>query len=55
MDEGLAGEHEEDGLEGVLGVVAVSQELPADVQNHRPVTCDQRGEGRLPGRVASRR
>ena len=49
--EGLAGEHEEDGLEGVLGVVLVTQELSADAQDHRPVARHQRGEGVL-GRVA---
>ena len=37
----LPGQHEEDGLEGVLGVVAVAQELAADVQDHGPVPPDK--------------
>ena len=41
----LAGQHEEDGLEGVFGVVAVAQDLPADTQHHRPVPRYQSGEG----------
>ena len=49
---GLAGQHEEDGLEGVLGMVPVAQELPADVQDHRPVPRHQRGEGGLAGGIA---
>jgi hypothetical protein len=36
---GLVGEHEEDGLERVPGMVPVSQELSADVEDHRPVPC----------------
>ena len=38
--ERLAGEHQEDGLEGVLGMVSVTQQLPADVQDHRPIPRD---------------
>ena len=44
-----AGQHEEDGLEGVLGMMAVAQELLADAQHHRPVASHQGGEGRLGG------
>ena len=51
--QGLAGQHEEDGLEGVLGVVVVAQELSADAQHHRPVPRHERGERRIPGRVAA--
>ena len=51
--EGLAGEDEEDGLEGVLGVVPVAQELSADAQDHRPVARHERGEGGIPGRIAA--
>ena len=48
---GLAGQHEEDGLEGVLGVLVVAQELPADAQHHRPVAGHQGGERGLAGLV----
>ena len=50
---GLAGEHEEDGLEGVLGMVPVTQELSADVEDHRPVPRHQRDERRIPSRIAA--
>ncbi len=50
---GLSGQDEEDGLEGVLGVMVIAQELPADAQDHRPVSGDDRGEGGLVGRLAS--
>ena len=49
---GLAGQDEEDGLEGVLGMLHVAQELPADAQHHRPVPADQRREGGLAGRAS---
>ncbi len=44
---GLPGQDEEGSLESVLGKVVVAQELPADVQDHRPVAGHQRGEGVL--------
>ena len=44
---GLAGQDEEDGLEGVLGLVLVAERGAADAPDHRPVPLDQRGEGRL--------
>ncbi len=44
---GLAGQDEEGGLEGVLGEVAVGEELPAEAQDHRAVPGHQRGEGGL--------
>ena len=44
---GLAGQDEEDGLEGVLGLVLVAEGGAADPPDHRPVPLDQRGEGRL--------
>ncbi len=47
----LLGQHEEDGLEGVLGMLVVAQELPADAQHHRPVAGHDRGEGGLIGRL----
>ncbi len=34
---GLAGQDQERGLEGVLGVVSVMEDLAADAQHHRPV------------------
>ena len=43
----LAHQNQERGLEGVVGVVRVAQELPADAQDHRPVAVHQRGEGGL--------
>ena len=36
-----AQEHQERGLEGVLGVVRIVEHLPANVQDHGPVTLDQ--------------
>ena len=44
---GLAHQDQEGGLEGVVGVVRVAQELPADAQDHGPVSFDQDGEGGL--------
>jgi hypothetical protein len=44
---GLAGQDEEGGLEGVLGVV-VAEQAAADAPDHRPVPFDKCGEG---GRV----
>ena len=49
----LAGQDEEDGLEGVLGMVMVAQELSADAQNHRPVPRHQRSEGGFAGGIAA--
>ena len=43
----LPRQHEEGGLEGVLGEVAVGEDLPADAQHHRAMTRDQGGEGGL--------
>jgi hypothetical protein len=45
-------ENQERRLGGVLGVVLVTQNLPANAQNHRRVTIDQGRKGRL-GRVVS--
>ncbi len=47
---GLSCQDEEDGLEGVLGVMAVAQELPADAQDHRPVPRHQGGESGIVAR-----
>ena len=44
---GLAGQDEEDGLRGVLGVVAVAEDPAAGAQDHRRVTLDQDAEGGL--------
>ena len=43
----LAGQDEEDGLKGVLGVVPVAQDLATDAQDHRPVHRDQGRESHL--------
>jgi hypothetical protein len=43
---GLAGEHQEGGLEGVLRVVGVAEQPPTDAEHHRPVAGDQLGERR---------
>src|SRR5262249_39079179 len=43
----LACQNQEDGLEGILGIVHVTQDLPADVQNHRPVPAHKRSKCRL--------
>ena len=48
----LASQDEEDGLEGVLGVVVI-QELAADVHDHGPVSRHQGGEGGFAGGVAA--
>jgi hypothetical protein len=42
-----AGEDEEGGLEGVLGVLLVAEQAPADTQGHGPVTAYQGRERRL--------
>src|SRR5262249_49717184 len=42
---GLAGEQEEGGLEGVLGLVGVAQQSPAHAQHQRAVPEDQGGKG----------
>ncbi len=48
---GPAGQDEEHGLEGVFGEMAVAQELPADVQDHRAMSRHQRGESGLAGGI----
>jgi hypothetical protein len=45
-------QHQERGLQGVLGVVRVAEDLPADAQDHRPVPLHQGREGRLVGVVS---
>jgi hypothetical protein len=45
-------QNEEDRLKGVLGSVAVAHYLAADMQDHRPVTPDERREGELGPLVA---
>ena len=49
-----AGQDEEDGLEGVLRVVIVMKDAPADPQHHRAVPDHQLLEGRVRGLVATR-
>src|SRR5258707_846203 len=44
---GLAGQDEEGGLEGVLGVLRVAQHAAAHAPDQRSVPLDQGGEGRL--------
>ena len=43
---GLAHQHEEGGLEGVVGRVLVAEQVAADAQHHRPVPCHERLEAR---------
>jgi hypothetical protein len=43
----LAGEDQEGGLEGVVGVVAVAENAPANAKHHRPVAADQARKGGL--------
>ena len=49
---GPRGEHEEGGLEGVVGGVRVVEDRPADAADHRPVPPHQGLEGRLPFHVS---
>ena len=51
---GFTGQHQERGLEGVVGVLRVAEDLPADAEDHRPVALHQRREGRLVGSVPQR-
>ena len=51
---GPAGQHEEGGLEGVLRIVGVMKDAPADPQHHRAVPGHQLLEGRLRGLIAPR-
>ena len=44
---GLPGQHEEGGLEGVLGGMLVAEHAPADAEDHRPVPLHQGLEGQL--------
>jgi hypothetical protein len=44
---GAVSQDQEAGLEGVLGVVMVADDAPADAQHQRPVTADEAGEGVL--------
>ena len=46
---GTLGEDEEGGLESILGVVRVGQDLAADTPDHRPVPPHQLREGGLGG------
>ena len=43
----LVGQDEESRLEGILGVVAMTQHAVADAQNHRTMPAHQRRERRL--------
>ena len=49
---GLASQHKEDRLEGVLGVVSIAKDMPADMHDHRPVAAHECGEGGLACRIA---
>lgn len=44
---GFASQDQECGLEGILRVVLVMQDLTADAENHRAVPLDEGGEGRF--------
>ena len=52
---GVLGEGEEGGLEGVLGILIVAQDMPADVPDERPMALEQNGERRLLARRAESR
>ncbi len=43
----LPRQHQEHGLRGILGVVTIAQDSPADVEHHGPVPLNQHGECRL--------
>jgi hypothetical protein len=47
----LPGQDKEDGLEGILGVMTVSQKLAADTQDHGPVASHQGCKSRIAPRV----
>ena len=51
---GLPRQRQERHLEGVLGVVRIVQDAPADAQHHRPVPRHQRAEVRFAGLIAAR-
>ena len=51
---GPVGQDEEDGLKGILGVVGVVKDAPADAEHHRAVPDHQLLEGRLRGLIAPR-
>ncbi len=54
MAPGLAGQDEEHRLEGILGVVKVSEELPANIEDHGPMPrCTSRRECGFSGRIGS--
>ena len=44
---GPADQHQERGLEGVVGVVRVAQDAPADAQHHGSVPAHEDGKGGL--------
>src|SRR6266852_8508116 len=44
---GFAAEHQEGGLEGVLGIRQMTQETPAGIQDHRSMPAKQTLKGRL--------
>src|SRR5262249_6334931 len=50
----LAGQYEERRLEGILGLMLIAQDRPADPEYHRAMPLHQGGERRLvvPGRIA---
>ena len=50
---GLASQDEEGRLEGVLGMMPVTQELLANTQHHRPVPRHQDRESSLAGRITA--
>ena len=51
---GLAGQDKEDSLEGILGVVTVTQKLLANSQYHGAMAHHESGKGRLAGGIAPR-
>jgi len=51
---GPVGQNEEDGLKGILRIVRVVKNAPADPKHHRSVSDYQLFEGRLPSLIAPR-
>ncbi len=44
---GLADQHQERGLEGILGMMRIAEDGQADAPDHRAMPLHQRGEGQL--------
>jgi hypothetical protein len=49
-----AGQDEKYGLEGVLGMMQIAEDLTANIQDHRPMPAHEWGKRRLADRIAPR-